>query len=137
MKKIILATLICTFLNLLGCYSYQALSREELNQAKERGDLLVKTKTKNQYVYEFEKGKYTVSEDSISGSGNVKLIKDKKVYYDEEYVGSIQFKDIETLKMYGFDMIGTILVIAIPVAAIIITAATFSPFKKGKPLLSE
>ena len=119
-------------MNLIGCYSYQTISREELNQAEEYRDLQVITK--NQFVYEFDEGNYTFSEDSIYGSGNLKLIKGKKVY--KEYKGSINFEDVEKLGMDGFDVVATILAIAIPVAVIVIAASSFSLLGGGS-LFSE
>lgn len=132
MKKIIITLTIISFMNLIGCYSYQTISREELNQAEEYKDLQVITK--NKYIYEFDESNYTISEDSIYGSGNLKLISDEKVYKD--YEGSINFEDVEKLRMDKFDVVTTILVIAIPVVIIVIAAANFKPLGDG-PLISK
>lgn len=132
MKKIIITLTIISFMNLIGCYSYQTISREELNQAEEYKDLQVITK--NKYIYEFDESNYTISEDSIYGSGNLKLIRGKKVYKD--YEGSINFEDVEELGMEKFDVVTTILVIAIPVVIIAIAAANFSPLGNG-PIFSK
>lgn len=119
-------------MNLIGCYSYQAISKEELNHVEEYKDLQVITK--NKYIYEFDESNYTISEDSIYGSGNLKLISGEKVYKD--YEGSINFEDVEKLRMEKFDVVTTILVVAIPVVIIAIAAANFSPLGNG-PIFSK
>ena len=132
MKKSIIIVTILALLNLLGCYSYQTISKDEIIQAEECDDLQVITK--NKYVYEFDKGNYTINEDSIFGSGNLKLIMGKKTYQD--YEGSISFEDVEKLRVDKFDMVTTILVVAVPVAIIVIAAANFKPLGNG-PLFSK
>jgi len=132
MKKFIITVTILALFNLLGCYSYQTISREEISQSEENSDLQIITK--NKYVYEFDEGNYTISEDSIYGSGNLKLIMGKKVY--QKYEGSISFDDIEKLRMDKLDVVSTILVFAVPVAVIVIAAANFKPLG-GSPLLSK
>lgn len=132
MEKFITVVTILSLLNLLGCYSYQTISREEISQSEENSDLQIITR--NKYVYEFDEGYYTVSKDSIYGSGNLKLIMGKKVY--QNYEGSISFDDIEKLRMDKLDVVSTILVIAVPVAVIVIAAANFKPLGGG-PLLSK
>lgn len=122
MKKIIITITILSLLNLLGCYSYHTISKEELDQAEEYRDLQVITK--NKYIYEFDEGNYTISEDSIYGTGNLKLVMGKKVYKD--YEGSINFEDVEKLGMDEFDVVSTILVVAIPVVIIVIAASTWT-----------
>jgi len=132
MKKIIITLTIISFMNLIGCYSYNSISKEELDQAEEYRDLQVITK--NKYIYEFDEGNYTISEDSIYGTGNLKLVMGKKVYKD--YEGSIKFEDVAKLKMEKFDVVSTILVVAIPVVIIVIAAANFSLLGNG-PIFSK
>lgn len=132
MKKLIITTTILSLLNMFGCYSYHTISKEEINQTEEYRDLQVITK--NKYVYEFNEGNYTISEDSIYGIGNLKLVMGKKVYKD--YEGSINFEDVEKLRMDKLDIGTTILVIAIPVIIIVIAAANFSLLGNG-PLFSK
>jgi hypothetical protein len=124
-RKIISSLVFVSFLNLIGCYSYQTISKEELNKAEEYRDLQVITK--DQRTYEFDKGNYTFTEDSIYGSGKLKIKDDQRV--NKNYEGSIYFEDIKKLKMDGFDLVTTILVIAIPVALVAIAAASFSPLE--------
>ncbi len=127
MKNLIITVIILSLLNLFGCYSYHTISKDELDQTEEYSDLQVITK--NKYVYEFIEGNYTIGDDSIYGSGNLKLIMGKKVYKD--YKGSIKFEDVEKLRMDKLDVLATILVVVIPVVIIAIAAANFSPLGGG------
>ena len=124
-KKLISCILTVALLNLLGCYSYQTITKDELSQAEEYTDLQVIIK--NQYTYEFDEGNYTFSQDSIYGSGKLKIKNGKRV--NEDYNGSIYFEDIEKLKMDGFDIVTTILVIAIPIALIVLLQGSFEGIK--------
>ena len=121
-RKIISSIVFVSFLNLIGCYSYQTISEEELKKTEEYGDLQIITK--NQRTYEFDRGNYTLTEDSVYGSGKLKVKNDLRV--NEDYEGSVYWKEIKKLKMDGFDLVTTVLVIAIPVALIVIAAANFS-----------
>lgn len=127
MKKIIITLTIISFMNLIGCYSYHTISKDELNQAEEYSDLQVITK--NKYVYEFDEGNYTISKDSIYGSGNLKLIKGKKVY--KEYEGSIHFEDVEKLGMEGFDAMATIIAVAVTLGIIALIISSIDVSMKG------
>ena len=116
MKKLISILLAFALLTqIVGCYSYQPITKDELSQVEKYTDLQVKTK--NQYTYEFDEGNYTISKDSIYGSGKLKLKYGKRA--NEDYNGSIYFKDVEKLKMDGFDIVTTVLAIAIPVGLIV------------------
>jgi hypothetical protein len=130
-NKLISSFLVVTLLNLLGCYSYQTITKDELGQAEKYTDLQVITK--NKYTYEFDEGNYTFSKDSIYGSGKLKLKSGKRA--NEDYNGSIYFEEVEKLKMDGFDIVTTILVIAIPVALIVLAAASFSPLDEDTSVL--
>ena len=124
-KELISTFLVVTLLNLLGCYSYQTITKDELSQAEEYTDLQVIMK--NQYTYELDEGNYTFSQDSIYGSGKLKIKNGKRV--NEDYNGSIYFEEIEKLKMDGFDIVTTILVIAIPIALIVLLQGSFEGIK--------
>jgi len=96
MKKLTITITILSFLNLIGCYSYQEITKDEFTEAEEYLDLQVITK--DQYIYEFDEGNYIVQEDSINGSGkfvNKKLIKARF----KDFNGSIYLEDIETFKL--------------------------------------
>ena len=108
-KKIFVSFLIVAIINLLvGCYSYQEITKEEFVQTEEYSDL--KVRTKNQSIYKFDEGSYTVMEDSIYGSGKAKLNHSNKRF--EDYTGSVYLEDIESFEFDKFNVVITVLVIA-------------------------
>ena len=115
-KKLISSILAFALLTqIVGCYTYQEITKEEFSQAEEYLDLQVKTKS--QSIYKFDEGSYTVMEDSIYGSGKIKL-KTRTGYY-KDFTGSIPLKEIESIKFDKFDTVLTILMSAIGVGAIV------------------
>jgi len=131
MKKIISSILVFALLTqVVGCYSYQEITKEEFSQAEEYLDLQVRTK--NQGIYEFDEGDYTVKEDSINGSGRIIFRPGNK--FGEDFTGSISLDDIESMKIDKFDTVLTILMSAIGVGAIVligvwISNMTMNPMK--------
>ena len=100
-KKLISSILVCALLTqIVGCYSYQEITKEEFVQTEEYSDLRVRTKDQN--WYEFYENDYTVKEDSIYGSGRNIFKPGSK--FDEDFTGSISLKDIESFK---FDRLNT------------------------------
>ena len=92
-KKLIsglLITVLC--IQITGCYSYHNITKDELINAKEYKDLQVTTK--DEYIYEFDEGSYTVDKDSIYGSGKFGV---KKAKF-KEFTGSISLSDVEKVK---------------------------------------
>ena len=111
-KKLISILLAFTLLTqIVGCYSYQEITKEEFSKADKYLDLRVRTK--NQNTYEFDKNDYTVKEDSIYGSGR-KIFKIGNKF-GEDFSGSISLKEIESFKFDKFNTIMTIAGIAISV----------------------
>ena len=109
-KKFITSILVCALLTqIVGCYAYQEITKEEFSKAEEYSDLRVKTK--NQYIYEFDEDDYTVKEDSIYGSGKLKSKSGVKV--NEYYTGSVYLGDIESFKFDRFSPTSTIIGIVI------------------------
>ena len=99
-KKLISSILALALLTqIVGCYSYQEITKEEFNQTEEYSDLIVRTK--NKYTYEFDENGYAVKEDSIYGSG--RLILKPGIVFSEDFTGSIYLKDIESLRIDRFD----------------------------------
>ena len=110
-KKLISSILAFALLTqIVGCYSYQEITKEEFSQAEEYLDLQVKTK--NQYIYEFYENDYTVKEDSIYGSGR-NIFKPGSWDWDEDFTGSIPLKDIESFKFDRFNTGNTLGVITV------------------------
>ena len=112
-KKIVSAFLINAILiQIVGCYSYQEITKEEFLNAKENEDLRVTTK--NQTSYEFDAEDYIVKNDSIYGNGHIVNTKIKKRYY-KDFEGSIYLGDVESFQFDNFDVISTIVVVAVTV----------------------
>lgn len=114
-KKITLSIVIVALLNLVGCYSQQIITKNELVQVKEYPVLKVTTTNRNRY--EFIKGGYTVTEDSIYGSGKLKLSKGKRII--EDFKGSIHFKDISSIEVNLFDTMYTVLGVAVGIGMVV------------------
>jgi len=115
-KKIVTLILINAILiQIVGCYSYQEITKEEFLNAKENEDLRVTTK--NQTSYEFESEDYIVKNDSIYGNGKIVNTKIKKRYY-KDFEGSIYLEDIKSFQFDSFDIISTIIVVAVSVGFI-------------------
>ena len=127
-KKLISSILAFAMLTqIVSCYSYQEITKEEFVQTEEYSDLRVRTKDQN--WYEFYENDYTVKEDSIYGSGR-KIFKVGSKF-DEDFTGSIPLKEIESFKFDRFDTIVTIFAIAIPVGLIAFIAYEIANFKIG------
>jgi hypothetical protein len=101
MKKSTSTFLILSLLNLLGCYSMKEISRNELIQKYEEGDIRVITT--NNKTYEFNKTSYVILPDSISGTGVIRTgYKDR---LKSEFKGSIAFEDVNSIEMDHFDFV--------------------------------
>jgi len=110
-KKLISILLAFTLLTqIVGCYSYQEITKEEFVQTEEYSDLRVRIKDQN--WYEFNENDYTVKEDSIYGSGRI-IFKPGSWDWDEDFTGSIPLKDIESFKFDRFNTGNTLGVITV------------------------
>ena len=124
MKKPIIWITILAVLNiiLVGCYSFQEVTQEELIEAKTEDnkhlDLRIVTKTGR--TYQFNKDDYTIKEDSISGTGKNIIYSPitKPIYKD--FTGSIYFGDIETISLDKSNVITTLLALGIIAGLIIL-----------------
>jgi len=132
-KKLISSILAFALLTqIVGCYSYQEITKEEFSQAEEYLDL--KVRTTSQSIYKFNEGSYTVMKDSLYGSGKLKL-KTGTGYY-KDFTGSISLKDIETFKFDKFDTVMTISMSAIGVGAIVLIIVKIANTRFG-PIFSK
>ncbi|MCW8809746.1 MAG: hypothetical protein OQK64_02185, partial [Ignavibacteriaceae bacterium] len=123
-KKIVTLILINAILiQIVGCYSYQEITKEEFLNVKENEDLRVTTK--NQTSYEFDAEDYIVKNDSIYGNGKIVNTKLKKRYY-KDFEGSIYLGDVESLKFDSFDVISTVVVVAVTAGFIALVISGFS-----------
>lgn len=131
MKKLISILLaFALHTQIVGCYSYQEITKEEFNQTEEYSDLRITTKDQN--TYEFYENDYTVKEYSIYGSGKLmlELKSGMKVYKD--YTGSVYLGDIESIKFDKFDAALTILMGAIGVGIIVLIGIPLFTVRIGR-----
>lgn len=123
MRKLIIWLTIFSVMNLIGCYSYQEVTKDEFIKAEEHVDLQIMTK--NQYIYKFDEGDYTIKEDSLYGMGKFVNRKNIKTKF-KDFTGSIYLEDIETFKFDKFSTLITIIGIATIAAIIAIIAIGIS-----------
>jgi len=127
--KLTSGLLIASFIiQITGCYSYSKITKDELINAKDYKDLQVTTK--NEYIYEFDEGNYTVDKDSIYGSGRYFDSKVEKSKY-KDFTGSIYYPEIEKLKFDEFDVTVTILSITVVAGLIVLMVANIKPSLDG------
>jgi len=117
-------------IQIVGCYSYQEITKEEFSQTEEYSDLRVRTT--NQNTYEFDENDYTVKKDSIYGSGKLKSKSGVKV--NEDYTGSVYLGDIESFKFDRFSPTSTIIGIVIVGGIIALLVSSMDLGVKGSYL---
>jgi len=110
-KKLVSGLLITTIITqIVGCYSYQEITKDEFLYAEYYEDLQIKTK--NQLIYRFNEGDYIIREDTLLGNGKIVNNLTKKRDF-VEFKGGIYFEDIESFYFDRFDTANTILSIGI------------------------
>jgi len=94
-KKYIISVLIPALLiQLFGCYSMRDLSKGEIAELKEGGDLIIYTKDSN--IYSFKDSDYHISNDSLYGKGYVKFNEDSD--FKVKIEKTIAFKNIDFIQ---------------------------------------
>ena len=97
MKKYFISVFIpYLLLHLSGCYSMQRVTKDEFSLAPDYPALIVILKDKE---YIFNEGSYTVSNDTIYGRGEVRLLKNPF----ESFKGTIGLSDVESIQMNKSD----------------------------------
>ena len=127
-KKLISSLFVVALLTqIVGCYSYQEITKEEFVQTEEYSDLRVRTTDHN--WYEFYENNYTVKEDSIYGSGRKIFKLGNK--FGEDYTRSISLEEIESFKFDKFELMGTVIFIAIGVGILALIASSIEMIPEG------
>lgn len=106
-KKYLIVVVVISFLNYLGCYSYEHVRSTAIKEQLEKEDYQeLHVVTKDYQEYRFDKNMYTIKKDSLLGIGVV-------VSYNREtpFQGKIALNDITDVKLYDTNVIGTIGVI--------------------------
>jgi len=123
-KKLVFLLLI-SISNYIGCYSYQAVSKEEFLSAKDK-DASIRIDYKHTYL--FSEGDYSINNDTLSGNGKLKGLKQSyEIYHDFE--GDLALSDIKEIKLKKIDTTLTIATIVIPVGVLVWLKYYF--FKSG------
>jgi hypothetical protein len=103
-KKYIISVLIPAILiQLCGCYSMRELSKDEITDLKEGGDLIIYTKDSN--IYSFKDSDYHISSDSLYGKGYIKFNKDSD--FKVEIEKSIALANIAAIQRDEINSSGT------------------------------
>jgi len=103
--------IVCMLLQFSGCYTPQLVSKEELISKPTNTGLIVQTN--DQVEYYFERGSYTITNDSISGQGSLLLENGAKVNLDSTTV--ISLNEVENLNVEKINIAGTVVLGAIAV----------------------
>ena len=103
-KKFFTGSMVLAMLNLIGCYSFQTVSPETINESISMdGSEAIELMTKDYMVYRFDRSLYRVENDTIKGNGYV-------LHLNEEvpFNGEIACKDIIELEVEKLDGIASI-----------------------------
>lgn len=107
-KRLISSILVFALLNLVGCYTYQRITKKDFLEASEYPDLKVQFQDKIDYY--FDEGNYIVQSDSVYGTGKIKSKEGRRTVY-EDFEGGISINDSEQIRIDKFDVLATILLI--------------------------
>ena len=102
-KKSFIGFMVLSILNLIGCYSFQSVSPELMNESisADGGDA-IKLMTKEYIDYRFDRYSYRVENDSIKGNGFVLQINE-----EVPFNGKIAFEDIINLNVEKLDAVAS------------------------------
>ena len=107
-KKYIASVLVpALFIQLCGCYSMKEISKDEIVELKEEGDLTIYAKDST--IYFFEKSNYNISNDTLYGKGYAKFsdASDFKIVNES----AVALTDIERIQRDELNLVTTSLVV--------------------------
>ena len=115
--KLVSLILIISLINLLGCYSSEAVTiREYKKIEKEKGKPeTIQVITGNNKEYHFSDSGYSIENDTLSGRGFTVTNHQK-----EPFEGKIPIRDITTIKISEFDSGSTILAVLTGIATVLL-----------------
>jgi hypothetical protein len=94
-------------IHLCGCYSLREISKDEIAELKEGGDLVVYTKDST--IYSFKDSEYHISNDSLYGKGYVKF--DDNSAFKVAIENAIALKKIKVIERDELNPVTTTLLI--------------------------
>ncbi|MBT8379162.1 MAG: hypothetical protein KJN64_08020 [Ignavibacteria bacterium] len=103
-KKIFISSLVVAFLNFLGCYSMQSISKGKF--LSQQNDSKIEVQTTDNKTYVFEPNTYQIEIDSINGTGFM----DYNDNY-EQFKGKIPLDDITRIERNSYSSLRTWLLI--------------------------
>lgn len=106
-KYIVLVLVSLLLVHLCGCYSMREISKDEIAELKEGGDLVIYTKDST--IYSFQESEYQVSNDSLYGRGYVKFTKNSAFKVPIEH--SMALKNIIAIERDELNPVTTTLLI--------------------------
>lgn len=129
--RFFITLLIFSILNLGGCYYSAVMSKEELDEGKYQLDVKEELfcTTKEYTRYHFSPGNYSVSDDSLFGSGAIESHNPITPFQ-----GSIPIKDITSFEQKKVDtgatigLIASVVVIGVLVFSLIMTSEIADDF---------
>jgi hypothetical protein len=108
MKRYISAILVpCLLLQIFGCYSFQSISGERLNNQNGKDD--IKLVDNNDFQYLFRAEDYTIKNDSLRGKGIKSKLNDER--HKELFKGKIALTDMKSIQTDRFNIVNTSLLI--------------------------
>ena len=107
-KKYIVSVLIPSLLiQLCSCYSMKEISKDEIAELKEEGNLTIYAKDST--IYFFEESNYRISNDSLYGKGYVRYTEDSD--FETVFDDSIALVNIEKVQQDELNAVNTTLLI--------------------------
>ena len=138
-KKLISCILVAAFLNLVGCYSYKAVTMSDYQQIEDEEDIPdnIYVVTKDDKEYKFKNSNFYFENDTLFGKQKVKTYFHNGQYKSEKLVDiNIALSNIKSMKANIYNSTATTLLIgaiALQVVGIIIVFATWEgPSYSGK-----
>jgi hypothetical protein len=103
-RKPFIGFMITAMLNLVGCYSFQAVSPNSINEhLRIDGSDAIRLMTKDYFEYTFDRFSYRVLNDTITGNGYVFQLND-----EVPFNGKIALSDIIELNIEKLDGVASI-----------------------------
>ncbi|HTP12270.1 MAG TPA: hypothetical protein VMM37_01530 [Bacteroidota bacterium] len=118
-RKCVSCVLVASLLLSVGCYSTGTVTREELKEMTETDQADITVHMKDSREYKFSRMNYRIQGDTLFGLGILSPGGDPATASDS-VAASIPFADMSSIETERLNVVVTIIVIAAPVAAVVI-----------------
>ena len=104
-KKILISLVIISFLNYLGCYTSEIITKNEIDQGTKKINLkeVISISTKDYKSYSFGANQYQIQNDTLFGTGVI-----TKLGKQIPFKGKIAMNDIVSIEQKSTDAVATI-----------------------------